>query len=281
MNKTDENPEVVQEQGLQRQAPGGALATPSPRSRGMDEFAAALLAVFPKGITADNTTAVKEVAALFERQQEKQAEREFAEAFVKLQREIPRVQATKAVPNDDGTVRYKYAPLDEIEEQVKPICLENGFSYSFKEGTSGAGEITKIFILQHVGGWKRENPYTVRIGAGPPKTSDSQKDGSAHSYAKRGALIDGLSIRVKGMDRDDARNLGHPITAEQAAHLKKWAAEVKVNTETFLLFASASSFETILSEALPRCEEFLSKRAKIMQRQKAAAQQPPAGGAPT
>lgn len=275
------NPEIVQPgQALQRREE--MPLAPVQSHTAMDEFASVLARVFPNGITEQNVTAVKEVSALFERQQDRQAEKDFAAAFVRLQQAIPRVQATKAVPNDDGSVRYKYAPLDDIEEQAKPICLENGFSYSFKEGESGPGEITKIFILQHVGGWKRENSYTVRIGSGPPKTSDSQKDGSAHSYAKRGALIDGLCIRVKGMDRDDARNLGAPITAEQSANLKAWAAEVKVDQETFLLFAGAQSFETILSEALPRCEEFLHKREKILkQRKEAAANRPPSGATPT
>jgi hypothetical protein len=190
------------------------------------------------GITTENVAAVEKMISLYERMQDRKAEQDFAVAFNSLMAEIPSIRATKPVPNNDGTVRYRYAPLEEIDAQLRPLALKHGFTYSFREGESDAGRITKICEVQHVNGHKRSNPFTVRVSA-PPKSSESQADGSTHSYAKRGALCDAFGIIIEHLD-DDAREIGRPIGRAMAEDLMARVLSCSADEVAFLRFAGVT-----------------------------------------
>src|SRR6202040_1714070 len=68
--------------------------------------------VIHRGITPENISALEQLVGLYERMQQKDAEREFNAAFSKLQQEMPRVEATEPVPNRDGSVRYRFARFE-------------------------------------------------------------------------------------------------------------------------------------------------------------------------
>jgi len=218
--------------------------------------------VIKAGITPDNVAALEKLCGLYERMEARNAEKEFAEAFVRLQQEIPKIQATKSVPNNDGTVRYAFAPFEEIDTQARPICLRNGFTYWFAEGESQPGKLTKVCWLQHVGGHKRSNDYSVRIGKGPPGCSESQADGAAHMYAKRGALTDALNIVVKGQD-NDARLQGAPVTAQQAKSLRDRVMALAIDVDGFLRYGGAKTFETIPASNYAMLDASLKKKEKV------------------
>lgn len=214
------------------------------------------------GITAENAAAFKELVLLEEHREDRKAKKSFAAAFIALQREIPTIKATRVIPDRNGNMRSSFAPFEEIDAQAGPICLKHGFVYSFSEGPSQPGKITKICTLLHESGHERSNPYSVRIGQGPPGCSESQADGSAHSYAKRGALCDALNIVVSGID-NDARNEGAPITAEQADELERRVKLINANVPAFLKFAgNATSFATIPSIMYPLLDTFLKGKEK-------------------
>ena len=218
--------------------------------------------VLDGGITADNVAAFKVLTEVFERQEDRRAESLFAAAFVALQHEIPKVQATKPVPDKFGVAKYYFAPFEEIDEQLRPLALKHGFTYSFAEGPAGQpGKITKTCCVQHIAGHKRSNSYSVRIGNGPPGATESQADASAHSYAKRGALCDAFSIVVKGLD-NDARNLGATITAEQAEALRKRVLATGSDVASFLKYAQAKSFAEIQTVVVPFLEQSLKRKEK-------------------
>lgn len=220
-------------------------------------------AMIDKGVTQENAAAFKELVLLSEHMEDRQAKKDFARAFVALQRDIPRIKATKIIPNRDGTARSTFAPFEEIDSQARPICLQHGFTYSFSEGPFQAGKVTKICTLLHeTTGIEKSNPYSVRIGNGPPGCSESQADGSAHSYAKRGALCDALNIVVVGMD-NDARMEGGAVTPEQADELERRAKMVNADVPKFLKFAgNAKSFKEIPAIMYPLLDAFLKGREK-------------------
>lgn len=222
-----------------------------------------LSAVIEKGVTQDNVAAIEKLVDLYERMEDRAAEKAFAADFVELQKEIPRIQATKVVRTRNKEAMYAYAPFEEIDEQARPICLKYGFTYSFSEGPSAENKLTKICTLQHKGGHKRSNPYTVRIGSGPPNASASQADGAAHSYAKRGALCDALSIVVVGMD-NDARTELQSISAGQASYLRARVRELGINEAAFLKWAGpdAKDFEDIPSNRYEECESQIDRKAR-------------------
>ena len=188
------------------------------------------------------------------------AEQQFAAAFVKLQSDTPKIQATKPVPNNDGTVRYKFAPFEDIMEQVGPMLQKHGFTVSFSSRFS-EGRIISTCTLQHIGGHKRSNDFAVRIGQGPPKATESQADGSAATYAKRFALTEALNIVISHLD-NDARLEGGPVTSEQAFELERRVSETNSDPAAFLKFAGADKFASIASVKYEMLDELLSKKER-------------------
>ncbi len=222
-------------------------------------------------ITPQHVDVLGKMTDLYERHEKRQAEKDFAVAFNQLMAEMPEIQATKPVPNKDGTIRYRYAPLDEIEPKVRPVAIRNGFSYSFAEGPSEPGAISKILTIQHKGGHSRSNIFTVRRST-PPNANDSQADGNTHSYAKRGAFCDGFGIVVE--HDDDARMIGQPIGKALAEDL---LARVKLTGSdmiSFLKFAGVTLppkvelenydpiefFEQISDDRWPALDELLKRK---------------------
>jgi hypothetical protein len=216
-----------------------------------------------KGITAESVGAFSQLCELKERMDAKQAEREFAADFLALKKALPAVRAMKPVMNKDGqSVRYTFAPLEEIDAALSGPAMAHGFTYSFSEGEAQAGKVTKVCTVTHKGGHSKSNSFTVRIGSGPPGSSESQSDGAAHSYAKRGALCDAFGIIVeKDTDGDDARTLGAYITQEQADELREMCDDVNANRVKFLAFAQADSFEHIHAAKLESLKSELMRKA--------------------
>lgn len=209
------------------------------------------------GITTENVAAFKELVLLQERGEDRKAKREFAAAFSALQAEMPAVQAMKPVPNRDGTVRYKYAPYEDILKQIKPYLDKHGFSLRFSQ-KSEATRITMVCTLLHNGGHSETNEFSCRIGQGPPSSNESQADGAASSYAQRGALCDALNIVVR--TDSDARLEGGNVTQEQADELERRVKLTNSDVKKFLAFAEASTFETIKSAKYPVLDDFISRK---------------------
>jgi hypothetical protein len=220
-----------------------------------------LQAVIQQGVTEQNVAALERLCGLYERMQASDAEKQFAAAFVGLQAEMPKVNATKAVPNNDGTTRYKFAPFEEIMRQVTPMLQKYGFTVSFSNRYE-ENRLVETCTLQHVEGHKRSNDFAVRIGSGPPKASESQADGAAATYAKRFALTDALNIVVEHLD-NDARMEGAAITPEQAKALRDRVLATGSSVELFLKYAGADSFETIPSARYALLDQSLRKKEKV------------------
>lgn len=219
-----------------------------------------LCGVIEKGITSENVGALDKLVGLYERMEAINAEKAFAAAFVKLQGDTPHVQATRAVPNNDGTTRYRFAPFEDLMAQVGPILQKHGFTVSFSSRFQ-EGRIVSICTLQHVGGHKRSNEFAVRIGQGPPRATESQADGAAATYAKRFALTEALNIVVAHLD-NDARLEGGPVTPEQAFELERRAKETNSDIPAFLRVAGAKTFTEIPSVKFDLLDELLSKKER-------------------
>lgn len=220
-----------------------------------------LAAFIEKGVTSENVNAVKELVALYEHVEEKNAEKAFAAAFVNLQSEMRGVKATKPVPNNDGTVRYKFAPFEEIMEEVGPRLKAHGFTVTFSTDFA-EGRLIMSCIMQHTGGHSRTNKFAVRVGKGPPGSSEAQGDGAANTYAKRFALCNALNILIERDTDGDPRAEGGPITAAQAADLKRRVAATGSDEARFLKYAGASTYETIPSGKYTVLDDLLAKRER-------------------
>lgn len=218
-------------------------------------------AMIASGITAENVAAFTELVKLKEHMEDRNAVKQFAESFVRLQSELPTISGTRPVLNKDGTVRFRYANFDDIDDVVRPICLKHGFTYAFRETGIENGRITVTMTLQHSGGHYREIPCSVRVGSGPPGASEPQADMSGHAYAQRGALESGLSLRIVG-SREDAGVTTGVVTAEQAEELSRRVAMINANKEAFLKFAGAKSFAEIPASNYEILDRFLTSKEK-------------------
>jgi hypothetical protein len=205
-------------------------------------------AMIKSGVTAENVAAFTELVKLSEHMEDRSAAKAFAAAFVQLQQDMPRIQAKKAVPNNDGTTRYVFAPYESIMEQVAPYLAKHGFTIAFSTRYDGP-RVVKICTLMHAGGHSKSNEFAARIGSGPPKASEAQADGAAGTYAKRFALCDALNIVI---DIDsDARAEGGTITAEQAKSLRERVRQTASDEAKFLAFAlhgRPGTFEDITAD---------------------------------
>lgn len=190
-------------------------------------------------VTPQSVEVLKGMMDLYERNETRNAEKEFNKAFAKLQSEIPSIEATKPVPNKDGTVRYRFAPFEEIMEKVQPILTSNGFSISFNSRFDN-GRIVSICTIRHIGGHSQSNEFGARIGQGPPGSSEPQADASAKNYARRGALCDCLNISID--HDDDARMMGKPIGKALAEELRSRVKALgdKIDEQRFLAFSGVA-----------------------------------------
>lgn len=225
----------------------------------------AIKQMIESGVTQDNAVAIEKLLDVFVKVEDRNAEKAFNQAFIALQKEMPKVKAVKSVPGRDGSIRFMFAPFDEIDDQARVICLEHGFTYTFSEGEEKTGKITKVCILSHIGGHSRRNSYSVRIGHGPPGCTEQQADGSAHSYAKRGALCDALNIRIDKALETDPRQEGAFVTPEQAAELDRRVKESNSDVEKFLKWAGAdlkakNRFETIPASRYDELDAMLRRK---------------------
>lgn len=205
--------------------------------------------VIKGGITEQSVGAVDKLVGLLERLQDKRAEQLFNEAFVRLQQEMPKIQANRPVMNSEmkgGGLRYMFAPFEDIMKEVHPHLIRNGFTISFSQRYDGTRIISKC-ILRHTAGHHTENETGVRIGKGPPGSSETQADGAASTYAKRFALCDALNIVIGkdtdggGGQDDDAGVEGTNITAQQAEDLKKRVKDTGANEIKFLEMATGTA----------------------------------------
>lgn len=230
--------------------------------RESSKVASMLEAVIKGGVTAENVNAMEKLVGLYERMQEKDAKSAFARAFSKLQAEMPPVQAMKPVPNRDGSTRYKYAPYEEILKQIKPYLDKHGFSIRFSQKIPDEKRITMICTLMHVDGHSESNDFTCRVGQGPPSSNESQADGSASSYAQRGALCDCLNIQVRQDDDGRAEGGSDVITQEQADELEHRLKMVNGNVVDFLGLAGTKTFAEIQASKYDILDELLKRKEK-------------------
>ncbi len=216
-----------------------------------------LQAVIERGVTTENVQALDKLAALYERMEDKKAERAFAAAFVALQSEMPTIVATSVIPN-----RGKYERFEDLMRIVGPLLTKHGFvatfSMDFKEN-----RILETCHLTHVGGHSRQNTFAVR--AGGKADSETQADCKAATTAKRNALCNALNIVIRQdclNSEDDASIEGGNVTAAQADELERRVALTNSDKAAFLKYAGARTFAEIPAGKYAILDGFLQRKER-------------------
>mgnify|MGYP001374319434 FL=1 len=87
---------------------------------------------------------------------QQKAEVEIRKAIANFQGEMPIVAKTKVVHNRDGSLRYKYAPIDEIVKISAPILAKHGLSVTI-DTQFNEHNVVVTAIVQHIHGGDRKS----------------------------------------------------------------------------------------------------------------------------
>ncbi len=130
-----------------------------------------------------------------------QAKSAFVEAHARFQSQCPVIEKTKIVMNKDGrSIRYKFAPLDSIVEQIKKPLADNGLAYTWTVENQ-SGTMTAHCKVTHSMGHSESSSFTIPIDMEGYMTAP-QKYASAQTFAKRYALCNALGISTGEEDTD-------------------------------------------------------------------------------
>ena len=130
----------------------------------------------------------------------------FVRAMSLFQGKCPIIKKTKRVLNKDGqTVRYTYAPIDSIVEQIKESLAESGLSYTWTVKNDDKF-IAAIATVTHLNGHSESSEFKVPIDTEGFMTAP-QKYASALTFAKRYSLCNALGIST-GDEDTDATDVG-------------------------------------------------------------------------
>ena len=143
---------------------------------------------------------------------DEQAREAFFQDLAQFQAECPVIKKNKEVLNkpeyEKGgvekkrTVRYHYAPLDEIVEQVKPFLQKFGFSYTIQTVfEKDPPAIVSILSVHHIEGHSRNSEFRVPIGSSE-YMSEQQAHASASTFSKRYVFQNGFGILTGDEDND-------------------------------------------------------------------------------
>jgi len=131
------------------------------------------------------------------------AKRQFDEALADFQSECPAIDKRKRVMNKDGkSIRYSYAPLDDIVEQVKPLLKKFGFSYSIDIDTQAqVGWVIAKCQITHSAGHSKDSSFKCPIDK-DGYMNEPQKYASALTFAKRYSFCNAFGILTADEDTD-------------------------------------------------------------------------------
>ena len=150
---------------------------------------------------------IERLLAMRKEIKKEKAEQAFREAMSKFQAECPVIPKKKKVMNKDGkTVRYIYAPMDDIIKTCSPYLGKNELSYDIKttlearEDIEGIATVIRVF---HVLGHSEESSFWSPIDDNT-YMSAQQRYGSTRTFSARYAFCDVFGITTGDEDTDGA-----------------------------------------------------------------------------
>lgn len=164
----------------------------------------------------------------------------------------------------DGDLQQStpYALWEDINEAIRPILAEYGFSLTFRHGKTDAGLITVTGILAHREGHREEDTITLQHDSTGSKNA-VQAVGSSNSYGKRYTAINLLNITTRGQD-DDGKAAGAPdtISEEQIGTLTELMQSVGADKAKFLRFFKVEQLADLPTKRYQEAVNMLNAKAR-------------------
>lgn len=131
-----------------------------------------------------------------ERWERRESEKAFNAAMAKFQSECPRIVKSKQAHG------YKYAPLGDIQAQIKDKARECGLSWRWETKDQSKEQVTVSCIITHIDGFSRSTDSIAFIDEPNKMQSRTQMIGVATTYAQRYSLIGALGLSTADDDMD-------------------------------------------------------------------------------
>lgn len=188
-----------------------------------------------------------------------QARVAYATAMVEAQSKMPKVQRRGMIVIRDKNNKEviiqstPFALWEDINEVIKPILYNHGFSLSFRIASTEA-QIEITAILTHNLGHSERTSFPLPFDTTGSK-NNVQARGSSISYGKRYAACAMLNITTYAEDDDGRKgggtkdnpddDTGEVLSKEQVKHIKTLIAETNSSEERFLEFMKEKTLEDI------------------------------------
>lgn len=201
-----------------------------------DNQTTGMLALIEKSMTTATPENMQKMLDVQINMMRMQAEIEFNEAFTRLSQKLPRIAKKGTVGYKDkqsGKVEeaFKFATYDTIDEAVRPLLAQEGFSLSYDTEERQGGGLIMTATLLHVKGHSRKSSIPLALDSSGGK-NNIQAMGSSSSYGRRYAMCNILNIVTVGED-DDAES-AFPIDTEQAVELDLKLTESGLDRKKFM-----------------------------------------------
>ncbi len=184
---------------IKKETPTKAIKIMKPKAVKKDDSVNALIA---QAIGANvPVETLERLFALRKEVKAEQAKEAFVTSLAGFQADIKTIEKKKPVMNKDGkTVRYYFAPIDSIVDQIKTALGKYGFSYTWNV-QNDVGFVTAICTITHEFGHSQTSEFKVPIDPEGYMTAP-QKVASALTFAKRYSLCNALGISTGDEDTD-------------------------------------------------------------------------------
>jgi hypothetical protein len=123
----------------------------------------------------------------------------------------------------------KYARLEKVDSQIRPIYTKHGFSVRYGSAPAGTGQIRITCTVAHSGGYFEENYLDAPLGnlgsqGGKTQTTPIQSVGSAVTYLRRYLLLMVFNVALADDEDDDAEGARRPPPRPTQAYAAPWLA---------------------------------------------------------
>lgn len=145
---------------------------------------------------------LEKLMAMKERWDKEQARKAYFSALSDFQIKCPEIRKNKQVTfaTQKGTTDYHYAPLGDIDRQIKKTLKECGLSKNWKINEA-AGKIKVDCVITHIDGHSETTSMEAESDSTGSKNAIQAK-GSAIEYMKRYTLIGALGLTTTDSDID-------------------------------------------------------------------------------
>lgn len=206
---------------------------------------------------------LKELVALAEHVEERNARKEFFAALRRFQKACPPIKKNKTakITTSNGPgYSYKYAELDEIERHVKPYLDAEELSYNFDTTVEGNGAmLTNICTLRHVGGHSEPSRFTLPTSSKSAMT-DQQRFSAANNFAKRQTLANVLGISISDKEVPDDEVDPETLSEDQVTEIDELIDESGADRAKFLRYMGVAAITEIKASDYPAAKAALAQR---------------------